>query len=107
MERIASLIDQLQQALQRNADAAHMLMLTNMLHVELEQVSQQKQESLGSKSVSVVMPAARVTQPAEIVSGPAVATKLVPPAIVKTEEKPVEKIVEVLQVDEEELEAEL
>ena len=39
MERIASLIDQLQQALQRNADAAHMLMLTNMLRAELEQAS--------------------------------------------------------------------
>ena len=107
MERIASLIDQLQQALQRNADAAHMLMLTNMLRAELEQASQQKQESLGSKSVSVVMPAARVSLTAEIVTEPVVATKLVPPAIVKTEEKPAEKIVEVLQVDEEELEAEL
>ena len=100
MERIASLIDQLQQALQRNADASHMLMLTNMLRAELEQASLQKQESLGSKSVSVVMPAARVSQAAEIGTGPVVATKLVPPAFVKTEEKPAEKIVEVLQVDE-------
>ena len=107
MERIASLIDQLQQALQRNAEASHMLVLTNMLRAELEQTSQQKQETLGSKSVSVVMPAARVSQTAEIVTEPVVATKLVPPAIVKTEEKPAEKIVEVLQVDEEELEAEL
>lgn len=107
MERIASLIDQLQQAFQRNADPAHLLVLTNMLRAELEQTSQQKQELLGSKSVAVVMPSARVSQPAAIVTEPAVATKLVPPAIIKTEEKPVEKIVEVLRVDEEELEAEL
>jgi hypothetical protein len=107
MERIASLIDQLQQALQRNADASHMLMLTNMLRVELEQASQQKQETLGSKSVAVVMPAARVSQPAEMIAEPVVAPKLIPPVIVKIEEKPVEKIVEVLQVDEDELEAEL
>ena len=107
MERIASLIDQLQQALQRNADRAHLLVLTNMLRAELEQTSHQKQELPGSKSVAVVMPAARVAQPASIVTEPAVATKLVPPAVVKTEEKPVEKIIEVLHVDEEELEAEL
>ncbi len=108
MERIASLIEQLQQALQRNADAAHMLVLTNMLRAELEQSSQQKQETLGTKSVAVVMPAARVMPPADvsIQTVPAV-TKLVPPAVIKTEEKPVEKIVEVLQVNEEELEAEL
>lgn len=107
MERIASLIEQLQQALQRNADAAHMLVLTNMLRAELEQSSQQKQETLGTKSVAVVMPVARTILPAAVVSEPAAVTKLVPPAVVKTEDKPAEKIVEVLQVNEEELEAEL
>lgn len=105
MERIASLIEQLQQALQRNADASQMLILTNMLRAELEQASQQKQESLGTNRVAVVLPASRVaTQTAAAVPA---AAKLVPPAIVKVEEKPVEKILEVLQVDESEVEAEL
>jgi hypothetical protein len=106
MERIASLIEQLQQALQRNADASQMLILTNMLRAELEQASQQKQESLGSNRVAVVLPASRGTTHTSA-TVPAIATKLVPPTIVKVEEKPVEKIVEVLQVDESEVEAEL
>lgn len=107
MERIASLIEQLQQALQRNADASQMLILTNMLRAELEQASHQKQENLGSNRVAVVLPASRVTTQTPVVSQSPVQTKLVPPAIVKVEEKPAEKIVEVLQVDESEVEAEL
>lgn len=107
MERIASLIEQLQQALQRNADTAQMLILTNMLRAELEQASQQKQENLGSNRVAVVLPASRVTLQAEATTQPVVATRLVPPAVVKIEEKPAEKILEVLQVDESEVEAEL
>ncbi len=106
MERIASLIEQLQQALQRNADASQMLILTNMLRAELEQASQQKQENLGTNRVAVVLPASRVTTQT-VAAVPAPTTKLVPPAIVKVEEKPAEKIVEVLQVDESEVEAEL
>ena len=107
MERIASLIEQLQQALQRNADASQMLILTNMLRAELEQASQQKQENIGSNRVAVVLPASRVTTQTTSLAVPSAATKLVPPAIVKVEEKPVEKILEVLQVDESEVEAEL
>ncbi|RXK62468.1 hypothetical protein ESA94_05555 [Lacibacter luteus] len=110
MERIVSLVEQLQQALQRNADAAQMLVLTNMLRAELEQSLQQTKQSAGSNRVAVVLPAARIsTAVAEtkVEAAPATATKLVPPAIVKIEEKPAEKIVEVLQIDEEEIEAEL
>lgn len=107
MERIASLIEQLQQALQRNADTAQMLILTNMLRAELEQQSQQKQETIGSNRVSVVLPASRGTLPPQTVQETVTATKLVPPSVVKVEEKPVEKILEVLQIDESEVEAEL
>jgi hypothetical protein len=108
MERIASLIEQLQQALQRNADAAQMLMLTNMLRAELEQQSQQKQETIVSNRVAVVLPpASRVTAPVQAAPEPVTGTRLVPPSVIKVEEKPAEKILEVLQIDEDEVEAEL
>ncbi len=112
MERIVSLVEQLQQALQRNADATQMLVLTNMLRAELEQTLQQTQQPAGTNRVAVVLPAARIAAaPAERNEVPSLVTaatpKLVPPAVVMVEEKPVEKIVEVLQIDEEEIEAEL
>jgi hypothetical protein len=101
MERIASLIEQLQQALQRNADAAHLLVLTNMLQAELEKKSHHKTETYSSKNVAVVMPISK--------SSP---SPLQPPAQVYQPDPPKveevhEKIVEVLQVDEHEVEAEL
>lgn len=101
MERIASLIEQLQQALQRNADAAHLLVLTNMLQAELEKKSQHKTQAFSSKNVAVVMPISK--------SSP---SPLQPPAQVYQPDPPKveevhEKIVEVLQVDEHEVEAEL
>lgn len=112
MERIASLIEQLQQALQRNADASQMLVLTNMLRAELEHTLQQTPAIAGTNRVAVVLPAARVAAaPVEIKMEPAPVSvtgpKLVPPTVVMVEEKPAEKILEVLQVDEEEIEAEL
>jgi len=101
MERIASLIEQLQQALQRNADAAHLLVLTNMLQAELEKKGQQKNDTFSSKNVAVVLPASKsslspLQPPAEVYQ----------PAPVKMDEVH-EKIVEILQVDEQEVEAEL
>ncbi|MBP6687244.1 MAG: hypothetical protein KA160_05245 [Lacibacter sp.] len=107
MERIASLIEQLQQALQRNADSTQMLVLTNMLRAELEQASYQKKETVGSNRVAVVLPGSRMVAPVGTVAEPVVAVKLVPPAIVKAEDVPAEKILEVLQIDEKEIEAEL
>ncbi len=112
MERIVSLVEQLQQALQRNADASQMLVLTNMLRAELEHTLQQTPAITGTNRVAVVLPAARVAAATvEIKTEPApvsvAAPKLVPPTIVMVEEKPAEKILEVLQVDEEEIEAEL
>lgn len=107
MERIASLIEQLQQALQRNADTAQMLILTNMLRAELEQASQQKQENVSTNRVAVVLPAARMPIPVEAAPESVIPTRLVPPSVIKVEEKPAEKILEVLQIDEQEVEAEL
>jgi protein subunit release factor A len=57
--------------------------------------------------VAVVLPASRVSLPVQASPEPVVVTKLTPPAVIKVEEKPAEKIIEVLQVDEGELEAEL
>ena len=102
MERIASLIDQLQQAVLNNAPASQLLVLTNMLYAELEQVQEKVNPSLSTQKVSVVFPSARnntegfqkpledVIQPAEIMLD-----------ILS------ERTVEVLQVNEEEVEAEL
>lgn len=102
MERIASLIEQLQQALQRNADAAHLLVLTNMLQAELEKMSQHKTETFSSKSVAVVLPTSirGISPPLQ---PPAQVYQPSPPKVEETHEK----IVEVLQVDEHEVEAEL
>ncbi len=101
MERIASLIEQLQQALQRNADASQMLVLTNMLQAELERLPRQKNETPGTQRVAVVLPAfqfnSSASQPAQI-NSTAASSKV---------EEPHEKIIEVLQVDEQEVEAEL
>lgn len=112
MERIVSLVEQLQKALQRNADATQMLVLTDMLRAELEHALQHPQQSAGTSRVAVVLPVARVAAipeaaKEETLTMPVTAPRLVPPAIVKMEEMPAGKIVEVLQVDEEEIEAEL
>jgi hypothetical protein len=100
MERIASLIEQLQQALQTNADASQLLMLTNMLQAELQMQVQQKKSPTGSKNVAVLMPGsvnnAYFNQQSENSTSHA-----------DVKEVAEEKITEVLQVDEKEVEAEL
>ncbi len=100
MERIASLIEQLQQALERKAGAAQMLLLTNMLQAELQQLTQQKSENVSTKRVAVVMPAAKIN-----VSTFQPETATAQPGYPSSESS--EKTLEVLQVDEEEIEAEL
>lgn len=101
MERIASLIEQLQQALERKANAGQMLMLTDMLHTELQKLAQQKSENVSTERVAVVMPAARINVTSY---QPEVAGKQ--KGYPKKEEVS-EKILEVLQVNEDEVEAEL
>lgn len=101
MERIASLIEQLQQALERKASAGQMLLLTNMLQTELQNIAQQKTENISTQRVAVVMPAAKID-----LSPFQLETVIAQPSNVSTTEIS-EKILEVLQVNEEEVEAEL
>jgi hypothetical protein len=97
MERIASLIEQLQQAVNNNAQPSQLLVLTNMLQAELQL---QQPASLGTQKVAVVLPVSRMVEPAGV--NPVATLR---PA--STKEEQVEKVLEVLQVNEEEVEAEL
>ncbi|MBX9784719.1 MAG: hypothetical protein K2X48_15630 [Chitinophagaceae bacterium] len=101
MERIASLIEQLQQAVNNNANPSQLQVLTNMLQAELQLLQQQQNSTIGTQKVAVVLPASRVMEPA-VVAAPA----SIPVAESKKEEQ-VEKVLEVLQVNEDEVEAEL
>jgi hypothetical protein len=98
MERIASLIEQLQQAVDKKAQPSQLLVLANMLQAELQLLQTQKATGLGTQKVAVVLPASRIQEPVASVS----ITVPAPP-----KEEPAEKIMEVLQVNEEEVEAEL
>jgi hypothetical protein len=96
MERIASLLQQLQEAYQQKADPSHLLMLVNMLQAELQQqVNPSHSSGVGSR-VAVVLPG--VSPRPEWQK---------PLSEQKQGEVPEKKVVEVLQVDETELEAEL
>ena len=102
MERIASLIEQLKQAVINNAPASQLMVLTNMLQAELEPIQQKNTSSISTQKVSVVFPAAR--------SYAASFQKPIENFIQQTEiivESPPEKIVEVLQINEEDVVAEL
>ncbi len=101
MERIASLIEQLQQALERKASAGQMLLLTNMLQTELQNLVQQKTENISTLRVAVLMPAAKIDLTA--FQPETLTTQQAHPSPTET----AEKILEVLQVNEEEIEAEL
>jgi hypothetical protein len=100
MERIASLIEQLQQAVTNNASSSQLLVLTNMLQAELQLLQNQQNSKIGTQKVAVVLPASRVSEPIAI-------THQASPIIEYKKEEQVEKIMEVLQVNEEEVEAEL
>ncbi len=100
MERIASLIEQLQQAVNNNAQPSQLLVLTNMLQAELQLLQAQQPANLGTQKVAVVLPASRAVDPS-----PHFHTSSTIPVIKKEEQ--VEKIMEVLQVNEAEVEAEL
>lgn len=102
MERIASLIEQLQQAVNEKADVSRLVLLADMLQAELQLLQQKEPATIGTQKVAVVMPGLRMPQPAtQVPVIPTVAT-------VKVEtKKEEEKILEVLQVNEAEVEAEL
>jgi hypothetical protein len=100
MERIASLIQQLQQAVTSNATTSQLQVLTNMLQAELHLLQNQHSGKLGTQKVAVVLPASRMVEP---VAYSTISAPVIEPPIAA----PVEKIMEVLQVDEEEVAAEL
>ncbi|HEX4956842.1 MAG TPA: hypothetical protein VFV46_01585 [Lacibacter sp.] len=102
MERIASLIEQLQQAVSEKADTSRLVLLANMLQAELQLLHQKEPATIGTPKVAVVMPGLRTVQQSATVQS---STSPLPP---KTEtKKEEEKILEVLQVNEAEVEAEL
>ncbi len=101
MERIASIIEQLQRAVNNNAQPAQLLVLTNMLQAELQLLQSHQPASLGTQKVAVVLPAARTIEP---LSSASVQMAVTP---VPVKEEQMEKVLEVLQINEEEVEAEL
>jgi hypothetical protein len=98
MERIASLIEQLQQAVDKKAQPSQLLVLANMLQAELQLLQSQQAAGLGTQKVAVVLPASRIIERA---------ISNTTQAPVPQKEEQVEKVLEVLQVNEEEVEAEL
>ncbi len=99
MERIASIIQQLQDAFNAKADAAHLLMLSNMLHAELEQIAGNNVNAMSTSRVAVVLPASKNTS--------LQTEKQIPETGTVFPEPVKEKIIEVLKIDESEVEAEL
>lgn len=95
MERIASLIEQLKIASERNANPAELLELVHLLQAELRSQNNINTSVTSSSRVAVVLPAGAV----QSVPQPVILNE---PVAAETE-----KVVEVLQVNEEEVEAEL
>lgn len=99
MERIASLIEQLHQAYHNKADAAQLLVLTNLIQAELQKQMAAAGTAVGSQRVAVVLPGA--TTVSKMIAEPEMKEEVKPLPV------PDEKTVEVLQVNEDEVEAEL
>lgn len=99
MERIASLIEQLRNALHSKADAGEMLLLTNLLQTELKKKVPVTTTVTSSSRVAVVLPSGSISVAAP--AAPAGETTVQPPL-----HEP-EKTIEVLHVNEDEVEAEL
>ena len=112
MERIASIIQQLQEAVNNRQDAAHLLVLSRMLQAEIENLRRHNSKPVGSARVAVVLPAApAVATPSPLPQETESIAPVVVPVPVQTAppvvQEPEEKVFEILRVDEEELEAEL
>lgn len=105
MERIASLIQQIQEEQQKGVEPLHLLALVNQLQAELQSTVHATTPKSGSGRVAVVLPAAApllMPQQAPVPVSKPLQTPL--PVPITPEE---EKVVEILQVNESELEAEL
>lgn len=103
MERITSLIHQLNQAQERAAGPGELLVLVRQLQAALQQQLSNR-SAPASARVAVVMPAAPVF-PDQFASESASEVSVAPITTAPSNVQP--KVVEVLQVDESELEAEL
>ena len=90
MERIESLISQLKEQFQQNADPAQMLGIVQLLQFELTKMKSAGQQSLGTAKVAVVLPIANVVGVA------AGYEKYAPRPVV---EKPVQEVKETILVD--------
>lgn len=97
MERVETLIKKLQEQLEKQAPLAQMLLTAQMLQAELSLLGD---GAAGDIAVSVLAPQALVTPVVE-------ATELQEEMVAEKVTEPEEKIVEVLQVDEAEIAAEL
>lgn len=95
MERVRTLIEKLQQQIAENASADNLLITVQMLQQEL-MGQKSNSVSVSNGKVAVIMPAANNNYREQ-------------PAIKQTDDSPLqeEKIIEVLQVDEKEIEEEL
>lgn len=93
MERLKTLIGKLQRQLEEKASISQMLHTVQMLHAELQSAAQPEDE-IKRDNVTVIMPRSFVTIEKTITKGQG-------PALAE------EKIIEVLQVDEKEIEEEL
>ena len=99
MERVETLLQKLQQQFNEGASAAQLLLTVQMLQHELAHV-QAAEPGTATASVTISMPVEPVVSQSQSIEGQPEA---------KTEDKPAkeEKIIEVLQIDEAEVEAEL
>lgn len=101
MERIASIIQQLQAAVESHQDLTQLQVLSQLLQAELATLQSNNQTQSHSGRVAVVLPAAPVAITQQPVAGPQEVAAHQPAY------KPAEKVFEILRVDEAELEAEL
>jgi hypothetical protein len=108
MELIASLIRQLQEAQEKGAEPLHLLALVNQLQSELQRMAYAAAPVAGTGKVAVVLP---VNPALPLQTGIVQKTPVTPeidlPSIPEPVPVPEEKVVEVLQVNESDLEAEL
>lgn len=102
MERIASIVQQLQAAIDGRQDIAQLQVLSSMLQAEISALSASAQSITNSGRVAVVLPAIAPTAVEKEVA-PIVHEQ----KVASVPEAQVEKVFEMLRVDEAELEAEL
>lgn len=102
MERIVSIIQQLQAAVESHQDLSQLQVLSQLLHAEIAKLQSGNQAPTHSGRVAVVLPSSSVVITANEPPLPAQVMSTQQPA-----PEPAEKVFEILRVDEAELEAEL